>query len=236
MTKPPETAPASNSGAKPGLRLGNLILTGPAALIVGILLLALFVALIVWSKPSIGMLLAGGIWIGFLVFWSLTAGRGGPSKSEESPESRALHRNLLNLGLLLLFVSIPGLRWRYIPANRWHVPVGLGIMVAGTLLHIWARMHLGRNWSSEVMIKQDHELVRTGPYRFIRHPIYTAILGLVIGTAMVSGRVVSVLGALVFTFAYIRKLRIEERELGKTFGGEWQEYRRHSWALVPGVF
>ena len=198
----------------------------------------MLLALAVWAKPSIGMWLAGGVWLGFIVFWNLTAGRRQriSRKSEESGQSRALHQNLLNLGLLLLFVPIPGLRWRYLSPNPWHVPAGLGIMAAATLLHIWARAHLGRNWSSEVMIQNGHELVRTGPYRIVRHPIYTAILGLAIGTAVVSGRGLSLLGALVFAFAYVRKLRIEEDALGEEFGTAWEDYRRRSWALVPLVF
>ena len=236
MTDPSDAPHPSSPGPKPGLALGGLTLTGPAALIVGLLLIALFVALVAWSRPSVGMWLAGGVWLGFVVFWSVTAGPRDPRRSEESRRSRALHQNLLNLGLLLLFVSIPGLRWRYGPPNPWHVPAGLGILAAATLLHVWARRHLGRNWSSQVMIKDDHQLVRTGPYHLVRHPIYTAILGLAIGTAMVSGRVVSLLGCAVIAFAYVRKLRIEERMLGETFGAAWEGYRKRSWALVPGVF
>ena len=236
MTGPPDPPPPPAKSPGVGLKLGGLTLTGPAAVIVALLLLALFVALVVWSRPSAGMLAAGAIWLGFIVFWSATAGRSGPARSQESKQSRALHGNLLNLGLLLLFVPIPGLRWRYLPSNSWHVPAGLAVMAAATLFHIWARVHLGRNWSHEVRIKIDHQLVRTGPYRFIRHPVYTAILGLAFGTALVSARVISLLGALVFTFAYVRKLRIEEGALRTTFGGEWEDYRRHSWALVPGVF
>jgi protein-S-isoprenylcysteine O-methyltransferase Ste14 len=225
------------NGGAPRLVLGSRTLTGPAASVIALLLTVTLLGLVVWAKPSIGMWLAGGIWLGFVVFWNLTARRRrAPAQSEESRQSRALHRNLLNLGLLLLFVSIPGLRWRYLPPNPWHVPVGLGIMAAATLLHIWARVHLGRNWSHEVMIRSDHELVRTGPYRLVRHPIYTAILGLAIGTAVVSGRGLSLLGALVFGFAYVRKLRIEEHVLGEAFGTAWQDYRKRSWALVPLVF
>jgi protein-S-isoprenylcysteine O-methyltransferase Ste14 len=97
-------------------------------------------------------------------------------------------------------------------------------------------VHLGRNWSSEVQILSDHQLVRTGPYALVRHPIYTAILGLALGTAVVSGRVVSLLGASMFAYAYVRKLRIEEGALGETFGAAWDDYRKRSWALVPGVF
>jgi protein-S-isoprenylcysteine O-methyltransferase Ste14 len=78
--------------------------------------------------------------------------------------------------------------------------------------------------------------VRSGPYRWIRHPIYTAIVALALGTAIVSGRWLSLVGVAVFAFAYVRKLRIEEQLLGEEFGAEWQEYRRSSWALVPGLF
>jgi protein-S-isoprenylcysteine O-methyltransferase Ste14 len=216
--------------------VGRLTLTGPAALVVALLLVALLITFVVWSKPSIGMLLAGGVWLGFIGFWNASAGRRHAGEGKESAASRALRQYLLNLGLLLLFVSIPGLRWRYLPSSPWHVPVGLGTLAVATLLHVWARMCLGRNWSSEVMIKADHQLIRTGPYRVVRHPIYTAILGLAIGTALISGRVVSLLGVLAFLLAYARKLRIEERALGETFGAEWEDYRKHSWALVPGVY
>jgi protein-S-isoprenylcysteine O-methyltransferase Ste14 len=236
MTEPPDAPPPSSPRRTVGIKLGSLTLTGPAAAAVGLLVLALIIALIVRSRPSLGMLLAGAIWLGFVVFWNLTAGRKGPGRSEESAGSRAVRQNLLTLSLLLLFVSIPGLGWRLIPPTQWHVPAGLAIMAAATLLHVWARVHLGRNWSSEVMIKTDHQLVRTGPYRFVRHPIYTAILGLAFGTAIVSGRLISMLGAAVFTYAYIRKLRIEERALGATFGSAWEDYRRRSWALVPWLY
>jgi protein-S-isoprenylcysteine O-methyltransferase Ste14 len=228
--------PPSTSNRQTRLVIGNVSLAGPAAAIVTALLSALLVWLVVISRPTIGMLLAAGVWLGFLVFWSRTAGRAGAGCREESRQSRALHQKLLNLGLLLLFVSIPGLRWPFMPANAWHVPVGLAIMVAGTLLHIHARLHLGRNWSSKVMIKGDHQLVRSGAYRFIRHPIYTAIVMVALGTAVVSGRVLSLIGVAVFAFAYVRKLQIEERMLGEEFGAEWQDYRAHSWALVPLVF
>jgi protein-S-isoprenylcysteine O-methyltransferase Ste14 len=234
MTERPSTpAPA----AKAQLVLGKWTLSGPAAQVVALLLLALVVLLVVWSRPSLGMLLAGGVWIGFLVFWSLSAGKGRAGRREESKRSRSLHQSLLNLGLLLLFVSIPGLRWRYLaPTNPWHVPVGLGVVALATLLHIYARLHLGKNWSTKVQIHSDHQLVRTGPYRWIRHPIYTAIVALALGTALVSGRVLSLVGVAVFTFAYVRKLWIEERLLGDEFGTQWHEYRRRSWALVPGLF
>jgi len=90
--------------------------------------------------------------------------------------------------------------------------------------------------SAEVRIAVDHQLVRTGPYRTIRHPIYTAILGMFVGTAVASGEIHSVVALIIMAALYVRKTRLEEQILGKTFGTEYDNYRRDSWALVPLVF
>ena len=232
------TEPTSSPSERPtpGIRIGSLTLTGVWGLIAALIIVGAIVALTLWSRPRPAMLVSAGVWLGFLVFWSVTAKAPGVAESQETVRSRAVHQNLTNLGLLLLFVPVPGLRWRFVPPSPWLVPIGLSIEGAATLLHVWARVHLGRNWSSPVQIKTDHRLVRTGPYRLIRHPIYTAILGLAAGTALVSGRVVSLLGAAVFAAAYARKIRIEERALGDRFGAEWESYRRSSRALIPWVY
>jgi len=218
------------------LRLGKRTLHGPLALGLLLLVLAGIVALLAWSRPSPGMWIAGGIWLGYLVYWSRTAASAGRWRDAESAASRARHTQRLNLGLLLLFVSIPGLRWPFLPPFPARVPAGLLLMAAATLLHVWARTHLGRNWSSPVRLAAEHQLVRTGPYRFVRHPIYTALVALALGTAIVSGRVMSLAGAALFLFAYVRKLQLEERVLAERFGDAWVDYRRRSWALVPGMF
>ncbi len=219
-----------------GIQIGKLVLTGPVAVLVILLLAAGLVALIVRSHPSTGMLLAGGIWAGFLGFWTLTARPQGQAQRQESARSRATHRLLMNLGLLLLFIPIPHLLQHFLAPDAWHVPVGLVIMALATLLHIWARLHLGRNWSSQVMIKVDHQLIRTGPYRRVRHPIYTAILGLAIGTALVSLRITSLVGAGLIIAAYVRKLLLEEQGLAERFGEAWQAYRTSSWRLIPLIY
>ena len=101
---------------------------------------------------------------------------------------------------------------------------------------VWARRHLGRNWSAAVRIGEDHELVRTGPYRLLRHPIYTAVLGMCVGTAIASSQYHALLAAAMVLVAYIRKSRLEEQILRKTFGAEYDSYRRHTWALVPLLY
>ncbi len=101
---------------------------------------------------------------------------------------------------------------------------------------MWARRHLGANWSGEITIKVDHRLVRTGPYRKIRHPIYTAMLGMFVGTCIVSGELHAIMGTALCALAYWRKIRLEESNLDEAFGPDYAAYRRESWALLPGLF
>ena len=107
---------------------------------------------------------------------------------------------------------------------------------AGIFFAVWARRHLGRNWSGEITIKVDHSLVRSGPYRIVRHPIYTAVLGMYAGSALVSGELHALLGLALAAGAYARKVRIEEAVLAGFFGKEYDDYRHATWALVPGLF
>src|SRR5262249_51253067 len=148
-----------------------------SALVALLVILALVVALIAVTKAWVGngpMCASAALWIAFLVTWSAAAKNAAPAKSAESAASRRLHQNLLNVGLLLLFVRFPGVGWRFLPAAPLLAPLGLGLQAASFLFAVWARRHLGRNWSGEVRVAVDHRLVRSGPYRVVRHPIYSA--------------------------------------------------------------
>lgn len=109
----------------------------------------------------------------------------------------------------------------------------MGIEAAFLLCAIWARRHLGRNWSGEVRIATGHISVRSGPYRFVRHPIYTAILGMYLGTAIASGESHALLALLVVALAYWRKIRLEEHALAEAFEQEYARYQSDTWAVVP---
>src|SRR5262249_286857 len=122
------------------------------------------------------------------------------------------------------------------PTFRFVWAIAVAIQAAFLLLAIWARRHLGRNWSAEVRIAVDHHLTRTGPYRWLRHPIYTAMLGMFMGTAIASGQYHGLLGLTLLFVAYLRKTRLEEQILQQTFGAEYDAYRRGTWALVPLLF
>jgi protein-S-isoprenylcysteine O-methyltransferase Ste14 len=103
------------------------------------------------------------------------------------------------------------------------------------LVTIWSRRTLGGNWSSEVAFKQGHELVKTGPYRYARHPIYTGLLLMCLGTAVAVGQFHSWLGLLILCVGFWIKLRQEESLLLQHFPTEYPVYRKQVKALVPFV-
>lgn len=186
-----------------------------------------------WNRLTAPFLL----WIAFSLYWSIAAKNSAKSQDSESKWSTALHQIVLNAALVLLFWPAPGLgRW-FLP-QRWHflAAVGVAIQFAFFALAIWARRHLGKNWSAEVRIGEGHELVTSGPYRHLRHPIYTAMLGMFLGTALASSQVHALVAIVLLFLAYIRKTRLEENILEKTFGAQFDAYRRESWSLVPLVY
>ena len=138
--------------------------------------------------------------------------------------------------LVLLFFPVPGLRGRFLPSSDVLAIIGLTIQAAFCLFAFWARRHLGRNWSGAVTIAKDHKLIRSGPYRRIRHPIYTAMLGMYTGAAIVSGELHALLAVVIITVAYWRKIGMEEADLRQAFGAEHEQYVSESWAIIPPIW
>ncbi len=133
-----------------------------------------------------------------------------------------------------LFGSARVLQGRFLP--RWDGWWWLGavLVVAGLAWTMYARAVLGRNWSGTVTLKQEHELVRSGPYRWTRHPIYTGLLLALLGTAIALGEWRGVVGFLLVAVAFGYKLRVEERFMMSAFPAEYPRYRAEVPALVPG--
>jgi protein-S-isoprenylcysteine O-methyltransferase Ste14 len=186
-----------------------------------------------WNRVTPSLIL----WFLFFLYWTIASRNSAPDKDSESGVSAYFHQLVLSAAMVLLFVPAPGLSGWFLPM-RFHflVAVGAAMQAGFALLAVWARRHLGRNWSAEVRIAVDHQLVRTGPYRLLRHPIYTAMLGMFLGTAIASSQYHALLGFFILVVAYIRKTRLEETILGQAFGVEFDAYRRDTWALVPLVF
>jgi protein-S-isoprenylcysteine O-methyltransferase Ste14 len=113
--------------------------------------------------------------------------------------------------------------------------VGLALTILGLGFAAWARIRLGRFWSGTVTLKENHELVRSGPYAFVRHPIYTGLLTAAAGTALARGTFAALLGLGLIGVACWLKIHAEENLLTNYFGDTYREYRRQVAALIPFV-
>jgi protein-S-isoprenylcysteine O-methyltransferase Ste14 len=106
------------------------------------------------------------------------------------------------------------------------------LCVAGVALSIWARVNLGANWSGQPSVKEGHELITSGAYRLVRHPIYSGMLTGALGTSLVIG-VPGVLFLLGFVAVVISRIGVEERLMGQLFGDKYLLYRQRTKALIP---
>jgi protein-S-isoprenylcysteine O-methyltransferase Ste14 len=144
----------------------------------------------------------------------------------------------------LLVVVVGGIAGGVVPDSAWraltvHAPwlrtLGAAVLLAGTAFTLWARAALGTMWSSAVVAKQEHVLRADGPYGITRHPIYTGMVAMLAGSALLAG-LGHWLFALVLGVAIVLvKLHLEERLLTEVFPGEYEEYRRRVPQLVPGL-
>jgi len=114
--------------------------------------------------------------------------------------------------------------------------LGLMLTVLGLALAIWARVVLGRNWSGHVTFKENHELILRGPYAFVRHPIYTALLLMFLGTAIAVGTSSSLLGVPILFLSFWIKYRQEEAFMIAHFGDQYRDYMKRVKAIIPFVF
>ena len=179
------------------------------------------------------------LWIAFLIYWQIKAIDTKTTQRLEPVASRILRALTFLIAIVLLSTTRIPLPWLYRqlwPSGFLPFWLGAALTVAGLLFAVWAREHLGRNWSSSVTIKQGHELITTGPYAVVRHPIYTGILagflGMAIAISQVRGFIVVALIFLVFWL----KLRMEEQWMRSQFGETYTTYSRHTAALVPYLF
>jgi protein-S-isoprenylcysteine O-methyltransferase Ste14 len=138
----------------------------------------------------------------------------------------------LLLGRCALPFSSDAILWRYTPA------VGITadlVTVAGLLVTLWARTTLGGNWSSNVVIKEDHELIERGPYRYVRHPIYSGMILMLLGIVILWGGATGLILLVAVAVGLWVKLRKEERVLGRHFPETYPRYKARVKALIPFV-
>jgi protein-S-isoprenylcysteine O-methyltransferase Ste14 len=111
-----------------------------------------------------------------------------------------------------------------------------GVIVAALLLTWWARIHLGRLWSSAITRKEEHRLVDTGPYGFVRHPIYTGLITALLATGATEATLTALMGAVIIALSLWLKARAEESFLAAELGFDaYDSYRRRVPMLIPFV-
>jgi len=177
-----------------------------------------------------------GMWLSWALYWLWASRRAKPNERREPIGSRLLHVLPLILAVWLLWsprFPVALLNERLFPWMPWAFWVAAIITALGLLFTVWARVHIGRNWSGVVTIKQDHELIDTGPYALVRHPIYTGLLVAFIGSAVARAEWRGVLAVLIAWAALWRKLRVEERWMTERFGEKYVAYCQRVPALVP---
>jgi protein-S-isoprenylcysteine O-methyltransferase Ste14 len=177
-------------------------------------------------------------WVVFGGYWIFGALKTRRTVSKESSASRYGILALEIIGFALLFrddFGIGVLDYRILPQTYVLTAAGLAFTWIGIAIAIWARYHLGQYWSARVTLKEDHQLIRTGPYAHFRHPIYSGLDLAALGGVIALGEVHSVLGFLLIVLGYWIKARTEERMLSTQFGGAFADHCRHTGFLIPKI-
>jgi protein-S-isoprenylcysteine O-methyltransferase Ste14 len=178
------------------------------------------------------------LWLAFIVVWVAMA-RGGKAVAErESAFSRVSH--YLPLAIAIYLIAAPHVPFallndRFAPLSLWLVQLGAALTFAGIAFAVWARVWIAGNWSTDVTLKRDHELIVSGPYALVRHPIYTGVLLGLLGTALAVGEWRAALAVVLAAAAYWRKLGIEEAVMRRQFGEAYARYAARVPALIPFV-
>jgi protein-S-isoprenylcysteine O-methyltransferase Ste14 len=179
----------------------------------------------------------GWCWLLFLIYWIINASRVKAVAEAQGWEASLKYKLPTILGAVLLWrpVNLGPLQMVITPRDDMTAIAGAILCIAGLGIAIWARRTLAGNWSSNVTFKQGHELIKTGPYRFARHPIYTGLLLMAFGTALANGRISSWLGLLLFFNGFWIKLKMEEAVMLQHFPDQYPAYRKEVKAIVPFV-
>ena len=175
-------------------------------------------------------------WVSLGLYWNVSA-RSIKSAAERQSSAAKLARMPVWLGFVLFLAA-----WLHpfgvvvIRRTVFSDSVGVAICALGLIVAIGSRNALGAEWSRDVELKQSHKLVQRGPYRFMRHPIYTGHLLMGLGTAIASGLLVAFAALALFVAGFWIKLNQEERLLLRSFPDEYPAYKARVKALIPYVF
>jgi len=172
----------------------------------------------------------------FALYWIGASWTGNKTQKRQPPLERILHVLWLTAAFFLLSrddLPIGLLNRQFLPHRLWIASLGAALVVAGLAFAIWARGHLGKNWSAEVTIRKEHRLIRSGPYARIRHPIYTGLLLALVGTAIAVSEYRALVAVAIFVIGWTLKAKKEEAFLAQEFGPAFEEHKRLTGFFLP---
>ena len=171
-------------------------------------------------------------WAAFWLYWVVAAFS---MKKGRVPWSRELRIRAVIIVVVIVLIRLGVFRGHGVATDPWRAAIGLALFAVGLLFAVWARLHIGRNWGTPMTQKEEPELVTSGPYHFVRHPIYSGILVAGIGTAVALSWFWLAAVALAGIY-FIYSATVEERYLAEQFPDSYAEYKRSTRMLVPFVF
>ncbi|MFZ0318705.1 MAG: isoprenylcysteine carboxylmethyltransferase family protein [Candidatus Sulfotelmatobacter sp.] len=177
-----------------------------------------------------------GPWVVIMAYWALAALKTQRTRRKERFVWRYGIVFMEVVGFTLMFdgdADIGVFGHKVFPRIFGVTVAGIILVWAGIALAIWARWHLGQYWSGRITIKEDHKLIRTGPYARLRHPIYSGLDLAVIGSTIAIDHWRCVAGACIIILGFWVKAKREEAMLSGQFGTDFEEHRRHTGFLFP---
>ncbi len=176
------------------------------------------------------------LWVVLAAIWLVSSFWSKQTQERAAINSRLAYGVPVLIAFYLLFNEHVPLHWmnvEIIARNRFLGELGVAITAIGLALAVWARFSIAGNWSGAVSVKIAHQFIRKGPYAWVRHPIYSGILGATLGTAIAIGEVRCLLAFIVLWSALRTKSRLEEQLMLRTFGTEYEQYIQSTGALIP---
>jgi protein-S-isoprenylcysteine O-methyltransferase Ste14 len=171
------------------------------------------------------------VWAAFWIYW-LVASVG--VKAGQTRWTRFAGIRLGIVLIVLLLLRVKGFKTHATTNDPWLEGIGLAVYLAGLALAVWARVYIGRNWGMPMTQKVDPELVTTGPYRRVRHPIYSGIILAMIGTA-IAVSLYWLVAVVVLGGYFIYSATVEERYLAERFPDSYPGYKRSTKMLIPFI-
>jgi protein-S-isoprenylcysteine O-methyltransferase Ste14 len=177
-------------------------------------------------------------WLVLALYWAVTGLRVRVPKRAVSLAFTIPNTLLLYAGFILALMQrfdVAPLAMRFAPSADWFEFIAMMLVVTGIAFAIWSRFVLGASWSATVRVHAGQRVVRTGPYAFVAHPIYTGISLALLGTALVAGTLGNALGFALVVVSFCLKARKEERLMSAEFGAAYVDYRRGVKFMIPFV-